>query len=57
MGLLRLTFLTFHIHDTQNAEFSFHPAKKNLTVGRKSFSCTDCQVWSMLPKDAQASSF
>ena len=31
-----------HKHDTQNAEFGFHPAKKNLTTGTKSFSHTGC---------------
>ena len=46
-----------HNHDTRNAEFGFHPAKKNLTAGTKSFSHSGCQIWNKLPKDAQASSF
>ena len=28
---------TVHNHDTRNAEFGFHPTKKNLTAGTKSF--------------------
>ena len=44
-----------HNHDTRNAEFGFHPAKKNLTAGTKSFSHSGCQIWNKLPKDAQAS--
>ena len=43
-------------HDTRNAEFGFHPAKKNLTAGTKSFSHSGCQIWNKLHKDAQASS-
>ena len=45
-----------HNHATQNAEFGFHLAKKNLTASTKRFSPTDCQSWNKLPKDAQASS-
>ena len=37
-------------HDTRNGEFSFHPAKKNLTAGAKSFSHSGCQIWNKLPK-------
>ena len=33
-----------HNHDTQNAEFGFHPAKKNLTAGTKRFSHSGCQI-------------
>ena len=44
-----------HNHDTRNAEFGFHPVKKNLTAGTKSFSHSGCQIWNKLPKDAQAS--
>ena len=40
-----------HNHDTQIAEFGFHPAKKNFTAGT-SFSHTCFHM----PKDAQASS-
>ena len=42
-----------HNHDTRNTEFGFHPAKKNLTAGTKSFSHSGCQIWNKLPKDAQ----
>ena len=45
-----------HNHDTRNAEFGFHTAKKNLTAGTKRFSHSGCQIWNKLPKDAQASS-
>ena len=45
-----------HNHDTRNAEFAFHPTKKNLTAGTEGFSHTSCQIWNKLPKDAQASS-
>ena len=45
-----------HDHDTRNAEFGFHPSKKNLTAGTKSFSHSGCQIWNKLSKDAQASS-
>ena len=42
-----------HNHDTRNAEFGFHPAKKNLTAGTKRFPHSGCQIWNKLPKDAQ----
>ena len=45
-----------HDHDTRNAEFGFHPVKKNLTAGTKGFSHSGCQIGNKLPKDAQASS-
>ena len=45
-----------HNHDTRNAEFGFHTAKKNLTACTKSFYHSGCQIWNKLPKDAQASS-
>ena len=45
-----------HNHDTRNAEFGFHPSKKNLTAGTEGFSHTGCQIWNKLPRDAQASS-
>ena len=47
---------SFHNHDTRNAEFCFHTAKKNLMAGTKSFSHSGCHTWNKLPKDSQASS-
>ena len=39
-----------HNHDTRNAEFGFHPEKKNLTACTKRFSHTGCQIWNKLPR-------
>ena len=45
-----------HNHDTRKAEYGYHPAKKNMTAGTKSFSHSGCQIWNKLLQDAQASS-
>ena len=46
-----------HNHDTRNAEFGFHTAKKNLTVGTKSFSHSGCQIWNKLPRNFKTRAF
>ena len=44
-----------HNHDTREAEYGFHPTKKNLNFGVRSVSHYGCQLWNSLPKDVQAS--
>ena len=44
-----------HDHNTRIAEHGFHPTKKNLNFGLRSYSHYGCQLWNDLPKDVQAS--
>ena len=46
-----------HNLNTCKAEYGFHPTKKNLNFGIKSFSYYGCQLWNSLPKDVQALTF
>ena len=43
-----------HNHNTRKAKYGFHPTKKNLNFGIRSFSHYGCQLWNSLPKDVQA---
>ena len=44
-----------HDHSTCKADHGFHPTKKNLNFGLRSFSHYGCQLWNGLPKNVQAS--
>ena len=46
-----------HDHNARNAEHGFHPTKKSLNFGIRSFTHHGCHLWNSPPKDVQASTF